>query len=102
MFSTPGLPGAPRRAFRNNSFRTHGHAESHCQPKIADMPAYWKQQLQHVIDTAQDRIQRLEAGEMLTGDFGSPAVDTTRQTIEAKRAMIVRLQRTLDRLDSAA
>ncbi|MEH2528552.1 hypothetical protein V1288_006461 [Bradyrhizobium sp. AZCC 2176] len=39
---------------------------------------------------------------MSTGDIGPPEVDTTRHTIEAERAMIARLQQTIDRLNAAA
>jgi hypothetical protein len=63
------------------------------------MPTHWTEQLQNLIDLAHDRIRLLDSGEMSTGDIGPPAVDSTRQTIEAERAMIMRLQQTIDALN---
>ncbi|XSC42276.1 hypothetical protein ACF1BQ_027840 [Bradyrhizobium sp. RDT10] len=66
------------------------------------MSVHWKKQLQGLIDLAEDRIRRIESGEMATADIGPPVVDTSWQTIEAERAMIERLQQTIERLNAAA
>lgn len=56
------------------------------------MPINWLKQLRTLIDLANDRIRRLESGE--------PAGDTTQRAIEAERAMIARLQQTIDVLNA--
>lgn len=60
------------------------------------MAEYWKRQLQELIDLTQDRIRRLEAGEMLVRD----QVDA-RQRVETERSAIARLQKTIDALNAA-
>jgi hypothetical protein len=59
------------------------------------MSAYWKEQLQHIIELSRDRIQRLEAG--LPADAPSLRIEATNQ-IEAEEKNIARLQRTIDAL----
>lgn len=59
------------------------------------MTADWQAQIQDVIDLIEDRIRRLEFGEISTGD-----ADTTRERIETERAIIARLQRTIDALNA--
>lgn len=60
------------------------------------MAAYWKKQLQDLIDSTHDRIRRLEAGEVSSG-----GLEATRQRVEAERVMIARLQKTIETLNTS-
>lgn len=69
--------------------------------EIASMPSHWKKRLQDLIDLTNDRIRRLEAGETLRMAVGVHSADATRQTIENERAIVVRLQQTIEALNAA-
>jgi hypothetical protein len=69
--------------------------------EIASMTAYWKKQIQDLIDLTRDRIRRLEVAEALTQTGATPSANSTQQTIENERAIIARLQRTIDALNAA-
>ncbi|WP_298884131.1 hypothetical protein [uncultured Bradyrhizobium sp.] len=61
------------------------------------MSAFWKAQLQEIIDISRDRIQRLEAAELIRAGNAAP-VDETKRKIEAEMKVVARLQQTMDAL----
>jgi DNA-binding transcriptional regulator GbsR (MarR family) len=58
------------------------------------MSAFWKERLQHVIELTQEHIRLLEADVERT----PTEADAARQTIEAEKRAIARLQKTIDAL----